>query len=180
MNHILFPITWDCNLNCPGCGVQRGSSLDIKKCVSHIKAKKKSEVDWVYVTGGEPFIVPELFDVCDEIRAEGFKVGVTTNGTIFKPEITDHVDRFGISLDGDEEYHDDYRGKGVFKKAVDFLKVVKEKDTCETVVMSVAFKGNEEALLRLKPIVEEIDPDYWQIQRDILDESVVISPELTM
>lgn len=178
MNHILFPITYDCNLSCPGCCVVRGCNLDVDSCISNIRTRK-GEVDWVFVTGGEPFMVPELFDICDEIRAEGFKVGVVTNGTIFKPEIADHVDRFGISLDGDEEYHDDYRGKGVFKKAVDFLEFVKEKDTCETVVMSVAFKGNEEALLRLKPLVDEIDPDYWQIQRDVLDESVVINPELT-
>jgi len=177
MNHILYPITWACNLQCPGCAVASGNDIDTVKCVSNIK-EKKGEVDWVYITGGEPFLVPELFDVCDEIRAEGFKVGVTTNGTVFKPEIADHVDRFGVSLDGDEEYHDAYRGNGVFKKAVNLLEAVKERNTCETVVMSVAFKENEEALFKLKSIVEEEDPDYWQIQRDICDETVIINPEL--
>jgi len=177
MNHILFPITWACNLKCPDCCAPRKGEIDTEKCVSNILSKK-GEVEWVYITGGEPFMVPNLFDICDTIREAGFKVGVTTNGTIFKSEIADHVDRFGVSLDGDEEYHDAYRGEGVFKKATDFLKFVKESGICETVVMSVAFKGNEEALFKLKPIVKEIDPDYWQIQRDINDETIIINPEL--
>lgn len=178
MHHILFPITWTCNLKCHGCCAPKEGDIDIYQCVSNLMPKA-GEVEWVFITGGEPFMVSNLFDVCDIIREAGFKVGVTTNGTIFQPDIVDHVDRFGVSLDGDREYHDAYRGEGVFNKAINFLKYVKEQNTCETVIMSVAFKGNEEALFKLKPTVKEIDPDYWQIQRDIYDESVVINPELT-
>jgi MoaA/NifB/PqqE/SkfB family radical SAM enzyme len=172
MNHILFPITWRCNLSCKFCVAKDNKEvIDIESSLLALKSKV-GVVEWVYITGGEPFLIEELSSVCDQIKGMGFKVGVTTNGTHFRPEIANHADRIGISLDGDQEYHDAYRGVGVFDKAVNLFNAIKGK--CETVVMSVAFKGNEEALKKLKPVVEEMDPTYWQIQRDMYDQSVKI------
>lgn len=172
MNHILFPITWTCNLSCKFCVAKDNKEvIDIDDSLLALKSKV-GVVEWVYITGGEPFLIETLPDVCDKIRSMGFKVGVTTNGTHFRPEIADHADRIGISLDGDKEYHDAYRGTGVFDKAVGLFNAIKGR--CETVVMSVAFKSNEEALKKLKPVVEEMDPTYWQIQRDMYDPSVIV------
>jgi MoaA/NifB/PqqE/SkfB family radical SAM enzyme len=165
MNHILFPITYDCNLNCEFCAVKNNSSVvDIEKSLIALETKK-GEVEWVYITGGEPFLIKNLSSVCDRIKAMGFKVGVTTNGTFFIPEIASHVNRIGISLDGDKEYHDAYRGTGVFDNALKLFNSVKGK--CETVIMSVSFKENKEALDRLSKIIDILDPTYWQIQQDI-------------
>lgn len=177
MNHILFPITYECNLDCAFCAVKgsKGQFIDISKSLEALKTKK-GEVEWIYITGGEPFLIANLPEVCQDIKKMGFKVGVTTNGTIFRPEIADVADRIGISLDGDEEYHDTYRGLGVFNKALELFQAVKGK--CETVIMSVAFKENLEALKRLKSTIETIDPDYWQIQKDINDPTVEIPAEL--
>jgi MoaA/NifB/PqqE/SkfB family radical SAM enzyme len=175
MNHILFPITYECNLSCKFCIAKNSKIIDIEASVEALNFKK-GEVEWVYITGGEPFLIQDLAVVCDRIKAMGFKVGVTTNGTIFRPEIADHVDRFGISFDGDKEYHDAYRGEGVFDKAVELFHAVKGK--CETVIMSVAFKENQEALKRLEPIIEQMDPTYWQIQRDMYDSSVTIPVQI--
>lgn len=174
--HVLFPITYQCNLNCAFCCTKglRGVSIDIDKSIQTTKANK-DKIDWVYVTGGEPFLVDSLFEVCQDLRDYGFKVGVTTNGTIYRPEIANYVDRVGISLDGPKEYHDRYRGEGTFDKAVSLFHAVKGK--CETVIMSVAFKDNLEELKKLKLVVESLDSTYWQIQRDMNDPSVVI-PEL--
>lgn len=172
MNHILFPITWVCNLSCKFCVAKHNKeSINIDNSIQALESKA-GVVEWVYITGGEPFLVNELPFVCDRIKEMGFKVGVTTNGTLFIPEIANHVDRIGISLDGDKEYHDAYRGEGVFDKAVNLFNSIKGK--CETVIMSVAFKGNEEALRKLRPLIESMDPTYWQIQRDHFDSSVTV------
>jgi MoaA/NifB/PqqE/SkfB family radical SAM enzyme len=171
--HILFPITYQCNLDCAFCCSKalKKTAIDINKSVQAIK-DNKSRIDWVYITGGEPFLLDNLFEVCQDLRDYGFKVGVTTNGTIFRHEIAFYVDRIGISLDGPKKYHDRYRGEGTFNKALSLFHAVKGK--CETVIMSVAFKDNIEELTRLKPVVEELSPTYWQIQRDTNDYSVVI------
>jgi MoaA/NifB/PqqE/SkfB family radical SAM enzyme len=177
MNHILFPITYDCNLNCEFCVAKcnKTTKINIESSVRKI-IEQKEKVEWVYITGGEPFLVDTLFDVCDELKNEGFKVGVTTNGTFYKPEIVNHVDRIGISLDGTKEYHDNYRGYGVFDKAINLFNEVKDK--CETVIMSVAFKENLNELKKIKFIVEQLNPTYWQIQRDINDPDLNIPKEL--
>ena len=172
MNHILFPITYACNLDCKFCAVKGSSGdADIPKSLEALRTKAGG-AEWVYITGGEPFLVEDLPSVCDQIKALGFKVGVTTNGTHFRPEIASHVDRIGISLDGDQEYHDAYRGAGVFDSALKLFQAVKGQ--CETVIMSVAFKENKEALEKLKPIIEAMDPTYWQIQRDMFDPELKI------
>jgi MoaA/NifB/PqqE/SkfB family radical SAM enzyme len=172
MNHVLFPITYSCNLSCEFCAVKgRKETVDIDKCLGALK-EKKGQAEWVYITGGEPFLVEDLSRVCKEIGKD-FKVGVTTNGTIFRPEVASCVNRIGISLDGDRTYHDAYRGPGVFDKAISLFEAVKDK--CETVVMSAAFKGNEQALRSLKPIVEKMNPTYWQIQRDANDPTINVS-----
>jgi len=173
MSHILLQITFDCNLDCGFCSIKDNHrDAFVEECLVNIK-KKAGEVEWVFITGGEPLLVENLSEICDDLRAFGFKVGVTTNGTIFRPEIAEHVDRIGISIDGDKEFHDKSRGEGVYDKAITLLKAIKDK--CETVVMSIALKDNQDALLRLKPIVEKIDPTYWQIRRDIHDPSVLIA-----
>lgn len=176
--HILFPVTYDCNLSCKSCAAKKNTPIDIKRALQNIKnAKKKfSRLKWVYITGGEPFLISNLPQICQELKDVDFKIGVTTNGTIFRPEIADYVDRLGASIDGDREYNDSYRGPGTFDKAMDLLKSVKDK--CETVVMSVAFKDNQESLLKLKPIVEDLDPTYWQIQRDYFNPDLRIDDRL--
>jgi MoaA/NifB/PqqE/SkfB family radical SAM enzyme len=171
MNHILFPITYACNLSCKFCAAKNSAVVDVEQSMSALETKK-GEVEWVYITGGEPFLIENLSSICDRIKAMGFKVGVTTNGTIFRPEIANHVDRLGISLDGDKEYHDTYRGEGVFDKALELFYAVKNK--CETVIMSTAFKENQEALKKLEPVIEQMDPTYWQVQRDVNDPNIQI------
>ena len=174
MNHILFPITYQCNLNCEFCCTKyrKNEVVDIDSCL-RLLYTKVGQVEWVYITGGEPFLIDELPGICKQIKSMGFKVGVTTNGTQYRPYIADCVDRIGISLDGDKEYHDAYRGKGVFDSALKLFAAVKGK--CETVIMSTAFRGNEEALKKLKFIVEELDPTYWQVQRDVNDSTYKIN-----
>lgn len=171
MNHILFPITYACNLSCAGCCAKSTAVIDIDKSLETILAKA-GEIEWVYITGGEPFTIPNLADICDILKSKGFKVGVTTNGTFYRPEIADHVDRIGISFDGTKEYHDAYRGKGVYDSAIKLFNAVKGR--CETVIMSVAFKENLEELKKLSNIVTGLDPTYWQIQRDMNDPSLII------
>jgi MoaA/NifB/PqqE/SkfB family radical SAM enzyme len=167
MNHILFPITYECNLKCSKCCVLNVRiPVDVEESLRIIQ-KQINKIEWVYITGGEPFLMESLPEICDRIRAMGFKIGITTNGTLFRPEIAGHADRIGISLDGDEAYHDAYRGKGVFLKALRLFHAI--KGSCETVIMSVSFKENEEALRKLKLIVEDLDPTYWQIQKDFND-----------
>ena len=52
--HILFPITYQCNLDCAFCCSKalKKTAIDINKSVQAIK-DNKSRIDWVYITEDE-------------------------------------------------------------------------------------------------------------------------------
>jgi len=163
----LFPVTYNCNLFCKNCAYagQARTAIDVKKSMANL-AKLTTRPDWVFVTGGEPLLLDDIFSICDEIKELNYKVGLLSNGTIYKPDIATHVDRFGVSLDGDETYHDAYRGAGVYAKAVELLLEVKARG-CETVVSSTYYGDNLQNIINLKPAIKAFDPTFWQITTDI-------------
>lgn len=130
IDFILFPVTYKCNLKCSYCKLCN-AEIDYQKSLSTIKNMKES---WVYITGGEPLLLDNIFEICKEIKSYGKKVGITTNGTTDKIDIIKYVNRLGVSIDGNQAYHEKYRGIGTYNKAVSFLKECVGK--VETVIMT--------------------------------------------
>jgi pyruvate formate lyase activating enzyme len=88
---VIFTI--GCNLNCQFCQNgylhQRnlGRFMDINEILSLVKSN--SVIRGVYVTGGEPTLQKDLFDLCKELRNLGKYVSLDTNGT--HPEIVNNI-----------------------------------------------------------------------------------------
>jgi len=97
-----------------------------------------SEIQWINITGGEPFLHPRLFDICNmlveelpSLREFGFstnailtnKVSATVERLVEdlpRPEVEFTVE---LSLDGSQEVHDHVRGvPGAFQKVLGTLK----------------------------------------------------------
>lgn len=74
------------------------------------------------VTGGEPLLRPDLFDILAALRQQAFEVCLLSNGTLIRNEeaqrLADLVDGVQISIEGPEGVHDALRGSGTFRKAV--------------------------------------------------------------
>lgn len=71
------------------------------------------------VTGGEPFLRQDLFEILTEARARDFAIYLLTNGTLVDREKAEVLGRLGIkgvqvSFEGPEQVHDSIRGKGSF------------------------------------------------------------------
>ena len=119
--------------------------------------------------GGEPLLcIEEMEKIMDLIRAKHFII--QTNGLHLheiKPEYLKRFSTIFVSIDGDEELTDYYRGRGVYRKAIENLRIIRKK----------GFKG--EVIARMT-VMEETDiykqvlwlldnPDYqfssihWQI-----------------
>ena len=156
---IIFPITYNCNLNCSYCSEKRTEAVDIEKGLILILASKE---EWVYITGGEPLLVPELQSVCMRLREKGKKIGLCTNGTIHDFHILDYIDRIGVSIDGNETLTDGNRGKGTYKKAVEFLETAVTYPNLETVIMCTVLERNIMQEAHLEALGKRLGVTYFQ------------------
>ncbi|HUX58632.1 MAG TPA: radical SAM protein [Bacteroidales bacterium] len=157
---LLFPITYKCNLSCRFCSMKDSRREPvIDKCIKLIKSSKN---DWVWLTGGEPLMVENIEKICLTIKSFGKKIGITTNGTINNERLPLFADRVGVSIDGDEKYHNEYR-QGTYKKAVEFLSKLVGK--VETVFMFTLFPENEHCLAFIENLSNKLNVDYLQITK---------------
>jgi heme b synthase len=79
----------------------------------------------IILTGGEPLLRSDIFDLARHGTQKGFRVVMATNGTLFTEEIVQEmkdsgIQRVSISLDGpDAETHDAFRNvKGCFERSL--------------------------------------------------------------
>jgi heme d1 biosynthesis radical SAM protein NirJ len=76
------------------------------------------------LSGGEPLLRPDVFDIAARAKTLGFYVGLSTNGTLIDAALaawmaTVQFDYVGISLDGRRETHDAFRRKrGAFDASI--------------------------------------------------------------
>lgn len=77
--------------------------------------------------GGEPLLcIDKIMEIMDNVPAKHFMI--QTNGLLLDRLNLEYVNRFHtilVSLDGDQELTDYYRGNGTFKRVVENLKLVR-------------------------------------------------------
>jgi radical SAM protein with 4Fe4S-binding SPASM domain len=133
---VQWHLTEACNLWCKHCyqgerSIEEMPLPDIKKTVAEISDMID---DWseaygvefsrsMNITGGEPFLRRDCFDILGEIKKKGFEVSLLTNGTLVTRERAQRladlgVDAVQVSMEGAEDVHDAIRGKGSYDAAV--------------------------------------------------------------
>ncbi len=83
------------------------------------------------ITGGQPFLRKDLFEVLDYATKLGLNTSIITDGRLLDDEafaqIVKNKTRISVSIDGAQETNDAIRGKGAYKAAVALIeKLVKE------------------------------------------------------
>ncbi len=128
-------LTERCNLWCRHCyqgerGIDEMSLSEIRKAL-HEAADLVDAWSETYdmaftrsinVTGGEPFLRHDLFDILAEIKNTGFDVFLLTNGTLVDQVRARKLADLGVkgvqvSIEGPEDVHDSIRGGGSFSAA---------------------------------------------------------------
>ena len=124
-----------CNLACVGCGKIDypdeilNERLSLAEC---IKAVEECGAPMVSIPGGEPLIHPEMAEIVAEIVKRKKFVYLCTNALLLKKKIDQFKPSpyltFSIHLDGLEPEHDHaVNQEGVFKRAVEAIKLAKDK-----------------------------------------------------
>lgn len=86
------------------------------------------------LSGGEPLMRPDIFDISSRAKNMGFYVGLSTNGTMIDDSNIDriadmHYDYIGISIDGLRETHDHFRRKqGAFDASMKAIRLCRDRD----------------------------------------------------
>jgi radical SAM protein with 4Fe4S-binding SPASM domain len=126
---VVYSCTSRCNLQCLHCY----SSSKPNHCSDEMttaQAKRLlselAEVNCpvVLFSGGEPLLRDDLFELLTEAQQLGLRTVLSTNGTLIDSATANKlagvgVGYVGISVDGDEEFHDKFRQMGgSFKAAV--------------------------------------------------------------
>jgi len=120
-----------CNLACPGCGkidypdAILDKRLSTKQCLD---AVDECGAPIVSIPGGEPLIQKEMPEIVAGIVARKKFVYLCTNALLLKKRMKDYTPSpyltFSVHLDGLEEEHDRaVAQKGVFKKAIEAIKL---------------------------------------------------------
>jgi len=128
---ILSP-TMNCNLRCKGCytlGYGLKPELEFELTNRILYECEKLGIYFVTLLGGEPLLYPHLFDIIQGHPDIFFQL--YTNGTLMTKEKAQRLADFGnvavvISIEGDEEETDRWRGKGVYKKIIDAFNYLKD------------------------------------------------------
>ena len=132
-NIIIWNFTNRCNLTCRHCYSYADPNskdfLTTKLIVDSIKDLKSAGVRFVIFSGGEPLIRKDIFDIADKMREEGIITYLSTNGLYINEKNVDKIiEKFnyiGISIDGIEDIHDDFRGlKGAYKKSIASIELI--------------------------------------------------------
>ncbi len=154
ISELWLHITNKCNLSCTyclfSCSPKETPHLSFNEIAKIVKEAKELGCNIFVLTGGEPFIHPEIEQIIDFIF--GFKdvhLCILTNGMNLKRILKERwmePERFHlqISVDGKEKSHESIRGKGTFSYLMDNLLWLKEKEFPFTISMCVTKENAED------------------------------------
>ena len=133
---VVYNCTNKCNQNCLHCYSKTGfvsdKELDTAQAKGFLKQLADIKCPAVLFSGGEPLERADLFELLDFSRRLGLCTVLSTNGFLINSETAKNLvdigtGYIGISIDGMEETHDEFRGvKGSFAAAVDAVKFCKD------------------------------------------------------
>lgn len=123
--------TMRCNLSCEGCYsrfLPKEDEMPMDVIESVVGSAVEAGVFLFVITGGEPFMRPEMMNVYRRYRGALFLT--VTNGTLIDESVASNMARSGnifpvVSIEGACEQTDIRRGAGIHQKALECMRILK-------------------------------------------------------
>ena len=178
LEELFWETTLRCNAKCKHCGSFAGekkypdelTTAEIKNAFKQIANDMDAQKIWIDVTGGEPLLREDLYDVMKYATSLGFHWGMTTNGILFNDKIINELKEaklqsVSISIDGLEKTHDDFRGvPGSYKKIINNIKKLQEANFLVHLQVTTVFsKTNISELEKLYKIFLDLGIKRWRL-----------------
>ena len=129
---------YDCNLRCSYCVAKSSPnaarrSIGLSNATQLVDEAVALGFDHVFFTGGEPFLLPDIYDMLAHASAR-VTTSVLTNAMLLRGARLEKLKAIQhpnliiqVSLDGGAaEHHDAYRGKGTWDKTVEGIRLLQD------------------------------------------------------
>lgn len=172
-----------CNLKCPFCirknltfmdGMSMSTVCQIFESIEGIF----DNIGSVIITGGEPTLHPNFFDIVDMACNRFKRVLINSNG-VFSTEIAEalkermaHNLYVQISLDGLKGVHDKLRGNGSFEKTVNSINAFSEASS-HLIISTTVGKANIESVKDMPEFLEGLSFRYWKVSQEQIEKPSV-------
>ena len=177
LRNLFLELTLRCNERCLHCGSSCGdvkseelTLTQYQKFLAEIKGDFGTDKKMLCITGGEPLLRSDFFDIMDCAHKLGFKWGMTSNATLITDSVAKDLKKVGmntisVSIDGLEDTHDAFRRTpGGWKKAMAGIESLLRVGTFDAVqATTVVTHQNIGHLDELFKIFNEMDLDSWRI-----------------
>ena len=162
---VIWNLIRRCNLTCKHCysisaDIDFKGELDTEEVFTVMDDLKGFGVPVLILSGGEPLLRPDIFEISQRAKDMGFYVGLSTNGTLIDKHNIDAIadvgyDYVGISIDGMQATHDVFRRKqGAFDASMAGIRLCRERD----IKVGLRFTMTEDNAIEF--------PDMLQLMQD--------------
>ncbi len=175
LRQLFFELTLKCNEHCFHCGsscaynMPDGLELEkYKEILDEVKADFGTNI-LIALTGGEPLLYKDFFELAAYIQELGFPWGITSNGTLITEEVAAKMKKYGmrsisLSIDGVKETHDRYRGmKDAYELGMRGIQNLIDQKCFNVMVTTVVNHENIKELDALFEIFDKMDINEWRL-----------------
>jgi len=136
---VIWNLVRRCNLTCKHCysisaDKDFPNELSTDQVFEVMQDLKRFKVPVLILSGGEPQLRPDIFDIAHRAKAMGFYTALSTNGTLIDESNIDSIaavgfDYLGISIDGIQQTHDRFRRmEGAFDASIQGLRLCRDRN----------------------------------------------------
>jgi heme d1 biosynthesis radical SAM protein NirJ len=163
---VIWNLIRRCNLTCMHCysisaDIDFPGELSTSEVYGVMDDLKRYRVPALILSGGEPLLRKDIFDIAARAKNMGFYCALSTNGTLIDAPLADRIaatgfDYVGISLDGLGATHDRFRRKqGAFDASLAGLRLCRDR----AVKVGVRFTITQDNAADLPALLDLVDAE---------------------
>lgn len=168
---VIWNLVRRCNLKCKHCYAISGDvdfpgELSTDEVFMVMDDLKSFRVPVLILSGGEPLLRPDIYDISRRAKGQGFYVGLSTNGTLIDESNIEQIaeigyDYVGISLDGIGATHDKFRMmEGAYDKSLHAMRLCRDRGLKVGARFTMT-SDNEAELPAMLRLIDEEDIDKF-------------------
>lgn len=165
-----FEITNKCNLKCLHCcnnsAINKNSNMSKEEIIDLLVDLESINVKSIYITGGEPTLHPDFFEIVRYIISKKLSIVWATNAyNIYSHigsirEIVNNSAGVFVSLDGLEATHDEFRGlNGSFVNTLRSIKML-SNNGFPVRISSIIWRNNVNELEEMTKLVKSLNAKH--------------------